>query len=85
MQADEITTQSRFAVRNDLAAVHVDGEAGLGGVVVDADNAAAVLKEVLEDGEVGSVVDLAPSLVWKVVVLEGLKSVDTDVEVGGVE
>lgn len=53
VQAVEVAAYGGFAGRDDLAAVYVDGEARLGGVVGNADNAIAILEEVFEDGELG--------------------------------
>lgn len=53
VQTAEVAAQSRFAVREDLGAVDVDGEGEGGRVVRDANDAGAVLEKVFEDGEVG--------------------------------
>jgi hypothetical protein len=63
----------------------MDGEGGGDGVRGDADDAAAFLQEVFEDREVGLVVNLAPSLVLNAVMFKSLKTVDANVEVGGVK
>lgn len=50
MQATETIAQGEFAVREEFAAIDVHDEGVVGGVVFDADDAAAGLEEVLEDG-----------------------------------
>ena len=52
MQTAEIVAQGGFSVRVNLGTIDTDGEARSRGVVVDTDDAAAVLEEMFEDGEV---------------------------------
>jgi hypothetical protein len=52
VQTAEIIAQSGFTVRLDLGAIDADSEARSRRVVVDADDAVAVMEEMFEDGEV---------------------------------
>lgn len=88
MQAAEVGAKCRFTVTLNLGSVDADGKAGGGGVVVNADDSAAVEQEIFENGKVcllelasvwrkesqGAylVVNLAPCLVLKAVMLQSL-------------
>jgi hypothetical protein len=72
-------------VGKEFGLVNMYCERLLQGVVRDGDGSVAVLEEVFENGEVSLVVDLAPSLVLGVVMLECLQTIDANAEICGVE